>query len=97
MQLLNEEKTILHLNYVFLFSEAVESFAVFRYRLVYEKFLTHCDYLYLATMAQNPVKNLPVTQETRVRFLDQVDPLEKEMATHYSTLVWKNPMDGGAW
>ena len=23
--------------------------------------------------------------------------LEKEMATHSSTLAWKNPMDGGAW
>ena len=91
MQLLNEEKTILHLNYVFLFSEAVESFAVFRYRLVYEKFLTHCDYLYLATMAQNPVKNLLVTQETRVRSLDQEDPLEAVMATHSSILAWRIP------
>ena len=23
--------------------------------------------------------------------------MEKAMATHSSTLVWKNPMDGGAW
>ena len=23
--------------------------------------------------------------------------LQKEMATHSSTLAWKNPMDGGAW
>ena len=24
-------------------------------------------------------------------------PLEKEMATHSSTLAWENPMDRGAW
>ena len=28
-------------------------------------------------------------QETRVRSLGQEDPLEKEMATHFSTLAWK--------
>ena len=27
-------------------------------------------------------------QETWVRFLDQEDPLEKEMATHSSILAW---------
>ena len=30
-------------------------------------------------------------QETRVRSLGQEDPLEKEMATHSSTLAWKIP------
>ena len=28
-------------------------------------------------------------QETRIRFLDQEDPLEKEMATHSSILAWR--------
>ena len=28
---------------------------------------------------------------TRVRSLGQEDPLEKEMATHFSTLAWKIP------
>ena len=28
-------------------------------------------------------------QETWVQFLGQEDPLEKEMATHSSTLAWK--------
>ena len=37
------------------------------------------------------------TQETWVWSLDREDPLEKEMATHSSTLVWKIPMDRGAW
>ena len=35
------------------------------------------------------VKRLPAMRETWVRFLDQEDPLEKEMAIHSSTLAWK--------
>ena len=31
------------------------------------------------------------TQETQVGTLDGEDPLEKEMATHSSTLAWKIP------
>ena len=30
-------------------------------------------------------------QETQDRFLDQEDPLEKEMATHSSILAWEIP------
>ena len=37
------------------------------------------------------VKRLPALQETRVRSLGQEDPLEKEMATHSTTLGWKIP------
>ena len=40
------------------------------------------------------VKNLPAmqeTQETRVWPLGGEDPLEKEMATHFSILAWKIP------
>ena len=37
------------------------------------------------------VKCLPAMQETRVRSPGQEDPLEKEMATHSSTLAWKIP------
>ena len=37
------------------------------------------------------VKLLPAVQETRVPSLGQEDPLEKEMATHSSTLAWKIP------
>ena len=39
-------------------------------------------------MAQT-VKSLPSMQETPVRSLAWEDPLEKEMATHSSVLVWK--------
>ena len=41
-------------------------------------------------MAQK-VKRLPAMWETWVRSLDQEDPLEKELATHFSTLAWKIP------
>ena len=37
------------------------------------------------------VKRLPKRRETQVRSLGQEDPLEKEMATHSSTLAWKIP------
>ena len=41
-------------------------------------------------MAQR-VKRLPTMQETWVRSLGGEDPLEKEKATHSSTLAWKIP------
>ena len=41
-------------------------------------------------MAQR-LKRLPGIQETQVRSLGQEDPLDKEMATHFSTLAWKIP------
>ena len=37
------------------------------------------------------VKNLPAMWKTRVRYLGWEDPLEKEMVTHSSILVWKIP------
>ena len=37
------------------------------------------------------VKSLSAMQETRVPFLDQEDPLEKEMATPSSILAWRIP------
>ena len=44
-----------------------------------------------ASLVAQTVKRLPAMQETRVRFLGQEDPLEKEMAIHSSTLAWKIP------
>ena len=35
------------------------------------------------------VKHLPAMQETRVQSLGWEDLLEKELATHSSTLAWK--------
>ena len=37
------------------------------------------------------VKRLPAMRETWVQSLGQEDPLEKEMATHSSTLAWRIP------
>ena len=37
------------------------------------------------------VKHLPGVQETWVQSLGWEEPLEKEMATHSSILVWRNP------
>ena len=36
-------------------------------------------------------------QETWIQSLGWEDPLEKEMATHSSILVWRIPMDTGSW
>ena len=53
--------------------------------------------LSLTSLVAQTVKCLPTMWETRVLSLGWEDPLEKEIATHSSTLAWKNPMDGGAW
>ena len=37
------------------------------------------------------IKNPPAMQETQVQSLGGEDPLEKEMPTHSSILVWKIP------
>ena len=42
-------------------------------------------------MVAQLVKNLPTVQEIWVQPLVQEDPLEKEMATHFSILAWRIP------
>ena len=44
----------------------------------------------MGSQSQTPLSKftLPM-QETRVRPLDQEDPLEKEIATHSSILIWE--------
>ena len=44
-----------------------------------------------ASLVAQRLKRLPAMQETWVQSLGQEDPLEKEMATHSSTLAWKMP------
>ena len=56
--------------------------------------------MYLGFPGGSMVKNPPAmqeTQETWVRSLGQEDSLEEGMATHSSTVAWKNPMGRGAW
>ena len=45
----------------------------------------------ISSLVAQMVKRLPTMQETWVQSLDWEDLLEKEMATHSSTLAWKNP------
>ena len=42
-------------------------------------------------MVAQMVKHLPTMREIQVQSLGQEDPLEKEMATHSSTLAWRIP------
>ena len=44
-----------------------------------------------ASLVAQTVRNLPAVQETRVQPLGREDPLEKEMAPHYSILAWETP------
>ena len=52
-----------------------------------------CVYVYVFqySLVAQMVKHLPEMQETQVQFLGREDSLEKEMATHSSTLAWKIP------
>ena len=45
----------------------------------------------MASLVTQMVKCLPAMWKTWVQTLGWEDPLEKEMATHSSTLAWKIP------
>ena len=45
--------------------------------------------IFLASLVAQTIKRLPAVQETRVQSLGWEDSLEKEVATHSSTLAWK--------
>ena len=47
--------------------------------------------LVIASLVAQTAKCLPAMWETQVQSLGRKDPLEKEMATHSSTLAWKIP------
>ena len=50
-----------------------------------------CPLFYIPSLVVQTVKNLPTVLETWVQSLGQEDPLEKDMATHSSILVWRIP------
>ena len=52
--------------------------------------------VWASSMAQT-VKNPPAMWETWARSLGWEDPLEESMATYSGILVWRIPMDRGAW
>ena len=45
----------------------------------------------MVPLVAQTIKRLPAVRETRVRSLGWEYSLEKEMATHSSTLAWKVP------
>ena len=47
--------------------------------------------VFRASLVAQRLKHLSAMWDTWVRSLGQEDPLEKEMATHSSTLAWKIP------
>ena len=51
----------------------------------------------LASLVAQMVKRLSAVQETWVQSLGREDPLEKEIATHSSTLAWKIPWTEEPW
>ena len=60
------------------------------FRCVAKWFCYTCTCIWASMVAQM-VKNLPAIQETGVWSLGQQEPLEEEMATHYSILAWRIP------
>ena len=50
-----------------------------------------CKLCLWASLVAHVIKNLPAMQETWVQSLGWEYPLEKEMATHSSTLAWRIP------
>ena len=53
--------------------------------------MDRCTGKFRASLGAQMVKHPPAMRETWVLSLEQEDPLEKEMATHSSTLAWKIP------
>ena len=54
------------------------------------------SYVWASLVAQT-VKNPPTIWETWIQALGWEDPLEEGMASHFSILAWRIPMDKGAW
>ena len=55
------------------------------------QYVSPWDYPVWASLMGQTVKRLSMMRETRVRSLGWEDPLEKEMASHSSTIAWKIP------
>ena len=60
-------------------------------KLPFQDLLRFPCYLTKASLVAQMVKYLPAMQETWFQSLGQENPLQKEMATHSSTLAWKIP------
>ena len=58
--------------------------------------MVQLSHLWVSLVAQT-VNNLPAVWETWVQSMGWEDPLEAGMATHSNILVWRIPMNRGAW
>ena len=58
--------------------------------MLYVTLVYMCIYDMTSLVAQT-VKNLPTLRDTEVQSLGREDLLEREMATHSSTLAWEIP------
>ena len=58
--------------------------------MLYVTLVYMCIYDMTSLVAQT-VKNLPTMRDTEVQSLGREDLLEREMATHSSTLAWEIP------
>ena len=54
-------------------------------------------YLGKPSLVAQTVKNPPAMQEAWVLSLGWEDTLKEGIATHFSILAWRIPMDRGAW
>ena len=59
--------------------------------------LTIWTFVSKASLVAQMLKNVPAMWETWVRSLCWEDPQEEGMATHFSILACRIPMDRGAW
>ena len=50
-----------------------------------------------ASLVAQSVKNLPALQETWIQSLGWEDDLAEGVASHFSILTWRIPIDRGAW
>ena len=69
----------------------VHGFSPFPSPTIKEAGFTDGQHLQVASLVAQMIRNLSAMQETQVRSLGRKDPLEKEMATHPSVLVWRIP------
>ena len=70
-----------------------QQFGISRYKLLYRQWInTQAYWVAPASLAaQLAVKRPPAIQETQAQSLGGEDPLEEEMATHPSILLWEIP------
>ena len=70
-----------------------QQFGISRYKLLYRQWInTQAYWVALASLeAHLAVKRPPAMQETQAQSLGGEDPLEEEMATHPSILLWEIP------